>query len=442
MTQCNGLLSIVVSFSKCVIMRNKFLLVPVVLLLASIAGIFFPGCVKDKCTNHYYYWEPVYKTKAEARANIKNNPSQSIERPGKIYVYGNYIFLNEIDKGIHIIDNSNPSSPQNIAFINIPGNLDMAVKGNVLYADFYTDLVAINISNPQQVIVTKFIESMFPERAWDSGFSQDSGKVIVDWIRRDTTVAVSCGGTNGFFGRPKRNDVVFLSSQMASSGGDAAATPFGAGGSMARFTVVNNYMYAVSNSALNVVSIANVADPVFSNKVNIGWNIETIYPFNNRLFMGSNTGMFIYDIGNPVSPVKLGGFSHARVCDPVIADNSYAYVTLRSGTTCQGFNNQLDVLDITNITNPILKKTYPLTNPHGLSKDGNTLLICDGKEGVKFFNAADINNITLFKTISGAETYDVITQNGWALVVAKDGLYQYDFSSLSNIKLLSKLNVK
>jgi hypothetical protein len=152
--------------------------------------------------------------------------------------------------------------------------------------------------------------------------------------------------------------------------------------------------------------------------------------------------MFVYDISNPTNPTQLSTFQHARSCDPVIADNTYAYVTLRSGTVCQGFSNQLDILDITNINNPILKKTYQLTNPHGLSKDGNTLIVCDGKDGVKFYNAADINSIQLMKTIKESETYDVIAFNNWALVVAKDGLYQYDYGDLNNIRQLSKLSVK
>ena len=100
---------------------------------------------------------------------------------------------------------------------------------------------------------------------------------------------------------------------------------------MARFTIVNNHLYAVSNSALNVVSIVNGADPVFTNKVQMTWGIETLYPFNNRLFIGSTTGMFIFDIANPTNPVQLGTFSHARKCDPVIADNTNAFVTLRTG---------------------------------------------------------------------------------------------------------------
>jgi len=414
-------------------------------MTSTLALLFvFNSCVKDNCTRHYTYWEPVYRTKDQVRANIKNNSPREIERPGKIYIRGNYIFLNEIDRGIHIIDNTNKSAPKNIAFIDIPGNLDMAVKGNILYADIYTDLVAIDITTPQQIVVKKFTENIFPERFYSNGFSPNPTMLIADWVRKETTIKVDCGGSGGIFGGIKTADVFLSYSSGANSplSITAGASPFGAGGSMARFTIVNNYLYAASESALNVVSIVNGADPTFSNKVQLGAGIETLYPFNNRLFIGSNTGMFIYDINNPTNPVKLGTFTHAKSCDPVIADNNNAFITLRSGTSCNVTTEQLDVLDITNLTSPVLLRTYPMTNPHGLAKDGNTLIICDGRDGLKFYNAADVKNLSLQKQITGLDTYDVIAFNGWALVVAKDGLYQYDYSSIANVNLISKMNVK
>ena len=65
--------------------------------------------------------------------------------PGKIYFKEGYIFINEELKGIHVIDNRNPENPQNIGFIEIPGNVDIAIKNNTLYADSYIDLGAIDI---------------------------------------------------------------------------------------------------------------------------------------------------------------------------------------------------------------------------------------------------------------------------------------------------------
>lgn len=84
---------------------------------------------------------------------------------GKVFVLGNYIFLNEIDKGVHIIDNKNPSAPVNKYFVAIPGNLDLAVKGNTLYADSYRDLLTLDISDPDNVQVKKTIENIFPAKA-------------------------------------------------------------------------------------------------------------------------------------------------------------------------------------------------------------------------------------------------------------------------------------
>src|SRR3954469_6088108 len=116
-----------------------------------LAALMLQSCLKDNCTRTYTIYTPVYKTSAEVRANIKSGAARQIENPGKLVVLGNYIFLNEIDKGIHIIDNANPSAPVNRYFIDIPGNIDIAIKGNTLYADLYTDLLTLDISNPASI---------------------------------------------------------------------------------------------------------------------------------------------------------------------------------------------------------------------------------------------------------------------------------------------------
>ena len=87
------------------------------LVLIGLICLCFNSCFKDKATKRYIYYKPVYKTKAEVQANMKSAPAQAIESPGKLFVKDNYIFLNELNKGVHIIDYSTPSSPKNIAFI-------------------------------------------------------------------------------------------------------------------------------------------------------------------------------------------------------------------------------------------------------------------------------------------------------------------------------------
>jgi hypothetical protein len=399
------------------------------------------GCFKDfvQRTYTYTYYKPVYKTTAEVRLNIKSNAPQPIERPGKIFLLGNYIFLNEIDKGVHVINNSDPSHPVISAFIDIPGNMDIAVKDNILYADLYTDVAAIDISNPQNAVLKKIVEGVFPHRYYNSGFLADSTKVIATWEKRDTTITEDVNVQRWL--QEDRTFFMAYAASGSSGGSTASIAPYGIGGSMARFTLANNRLYTVSNTDLDVFNVSVAADPQAVTTKNIGWSIETIFPLMNQLFIGSQSGMYVYDISNPDNPVQSGQFSHVTSCDPVIADQNFAYVTLRSGTACQGFTNELDILKLNNSNDPSLVKVYQFSNPHGLAKDGSTLFICDGNAGVKIFDASDVMNLKAIKQINDVQAYDVIAFNGRALVVAADGLYQYSYADLSNVRLLSKIAV-
>ncbi len=410
-----------------------------VLVMLIVIGFTSGGCFKDKLTRTYTILTPVYDTKANVVANIKSNIPVTVKKPGKLYIYGKYIFLNEIDKGVHIIDNENPSNPINVAFINIPGNLDIAVKGNTLYADFYADLLAIDIANPLQAKVEKMLPQIFPERQYENGFVPDPTLVIVDWLKKDTTVEVDRNG--GIFGGWGCAACSFLSADALSGGGKSMSSAPGIAGSMSRFAVVNEFMYAVNQSALQTISVSTANDPQLVKSDNMGWSIETIFPFKDKLFIGSSSGMFIYNIANPSAPERLGNFSHARACDPVIADDDYAFVTLRDGSTCAGTSNQLDIVDVRNILYPNLVKTYQLTNPFGLAKDGNYLFICDGRDGLKVYDASSVNNLILIKHIQGMEAYDVIAWNKRLLLVTDKGLRQYDYSNIGNIRLLSTISV-
>lgn len=410
-------------------MKRSIFKTTLFILLLSVS--LFSSCLKDSITRTYSVYEPIYISKAVAVNNIKANAPTPVEKPGKIYVLGNYIFLNEVDKGVHVIDNSDPAQPLNKYFIPIPGNIDIAVKGGILYADMFTDLIAVDISNPANIQVKKVIEHVFPARVYNNGFVGDSNRIITGWVKKDTTINVST--SNNYY--------LFAQNTVSSAGQNAATIPTGIAGSMARFSLVNNFLYAVTDRELNVIDVSLPANPIFSNMVQVGWRIETIYPFQDKLFIGSQTGMFIYSLADPAHPSYISQFTHLTACDPVIASDSVAYVTLRTGRTCAGTLNQLDILNVQNVQTPFLIKSYPLTNPQGLSKSGNSLFICDGNGGLKVFNASDPNNLQLLQTISGIDAYDIITIGNTAIVVATDGLYQYNFANTSNLVLLSKIGI-
>jgi hypothetical protein len=299
--------------------------------------------------------------------------------------------------------------------------------------------VAIDITNPANISVKKIVDFVFPERLYSGGFVGDNSKVIIDWRRVDTTITETCEKqSNAWY---LRSDVFFGAANASGPAAASSGPSTGMGGSMARFTIVNNYMYSVDRHSLKSISISNPSDPVVAGEMNAGWDIETIYPFKNKLFLGSMGGMFIFDITDPAHPVSQGNFIHARACDPVIADDNYAFVTLRAGTSCGPTTNELQVINVQNLQSPSLVKTYAMTGPQGLSKDDQILFICDGTAGLKVYNAADVQNLQLLKTLSGMEPVDVIAYAHRAMVVAKDGLYQYDYTDVSNIRLLSKITI-
>lgn len=423
---------------------QTLLMLPLFLMIA------MSSCKKDKCeqTITYKTYEPVYMSYEELRAAVKTEAPQPLKNPGKIYILGNYLFVNEIDKGIHVFDNTNPSSPQNISFIKIPGNMDLAAKGNSLYADSYIDLVELNIANPQNVTVTKRVEGALPDRIFTNGYYSDDTKgVVIEWAEKMVTEKLSnnCNGNGGgYWGRgPWMEGDVFMSN--SSPGGvvinKSSGVP-GMGGSMARFTIANNTLYAVDQYSLRMFSITGGLSSL--GKTSVGRNIETISPYNNHLFIGSTNGMFIYNISNPTSPVYVSTYIHGTACDPVVVDDNYAYITLRSGTPCNTTLNQLEVVDIQNLSSPTLSHTVQLNNPHGLGKDGNTLFICDGTAGLKVFDAANPTTISSKPVVqvSNIQATDVIPFNKRLLMIGSDGLYQYDYSNVQNISLLSRIPVE
>jgi len=196
-------------------------------------------------------------------------------------------------------------------------------------------------------------------------------------------------------------------------------------------------MYAVTTHDLNVIDITNSADPLFVKKRNIGFDIETIFPYNNQLFIGAGSSMSVYSLQDPANPTQQSWNGHWCSRDPVVADDKYAYVTLHEANGCNGLINQLEIYSLATPNTPVLVKEYPMTRPMGLSKDGDLLFVCDN--GLKVYDVKNVAAIKLLKHVPGINTYDVIAYGNIAYVVTKDGLYQYDYSDTDNIRLLSKL---
>lgn len=419
------------------------------LLLAPLVWI--DTACTDQCTETHVFrrYTPVTLTLDQIRRGVVVEAARTLSKPGKIYTKDGYLLINELKEGIHIIDNRNPAAPQFVAFLRIPGNGDMAIRDNVLYADSYMDLVALDIRDPKAIREINRVQNVFTSGTFEGGgwwFNAQNVTLSDQRVEYVTeTVKTNCEGVsqqNRWWGWGYTDVQSFASASPT----NAPVGTNGTAGSMARFALYSNFLYTVSQSDMQLFNIQTPETPRASSRVNLGGGIETVFPYKDKLFIGSSTGMIIYDNKNPAAPVRMSVFQHARVCDPVVVNGDIAYVTLRSGNSCGGFTNQLDVVDIKDLFNPKLLKSYPMEDPHGLGVDFPNVFIAEGGHGLKSFDATDALNVKQLQSLTGMDGYDVIPLGRYAgvetlLMIGKDGLFQYDYSNPAQLKLLSKITV-
>jgi hypothetical protein len=400
------------------------------ILVFLLSGLLF-SC-EDIITTTYTYrtMMPVYLEMSDVRAKtITVEPPIPLDNPGKIYIYKDYLLINEPTKGIHILDNTFPSSPVNLSFIPIEGNVDLAINSDILYADNYVDLLAFDISKITNIKLVKRVENVFNHL-----YQHATGKIITF---KDTVITTE-GPRWETFGWAIRTDMAFTANMAK------ASQSYGTGGSMARFTLMDGHLYAVDETTLRVFDVNNPAEPKFIKPIDLGWGIETIFPFQQKLFIGSNRGMHIYDASTPQSPTRMAVYEHVLACDPVVVNEKHAFVTLRSGNFCVNNINELQVIDITNPYKPLLIKSYPMLNPHGLGLAGEYLYVAEGKHGMKSFKINDVRAIdkNQLEFLQDMKSVDLIPGPKSLIVIGEDGVCQYDYSTPSKLKKLSCIQVK
>ncbi|MDC0231575.1 hypothetical protein OAK19_06370, partial [Aureispira] len=346
--------------------------------------------------------------------------SQELKNPGKIYIKDDMILINEMGKGIHLVYNANPAEPKKVGFIKIPGNIDVAMKDDIIYADNYMDLVTLNTKTGEIKRVKNAFKTFEKER-------------------REHLLAINNGAEPIGI---KGTQFQAVSNGTPTSGGN----PTGVGGSMARFTIVGNTLYVLDGNKMIIFDITNPSSPIKIKEMPLDFTVETIFPHENQLFIGGTEGMYIYDNTDPQNPLFLSKFEHAVACDPVVVSGDFAYVTLRSGGPCKRAINQLDVVNISDLNNPTLVSNIQMHNPHGLSVKDNILFLCDGNQGLKVFdvtNKSQILDNLKFADHDIRKAYDVISNpdNGTLIVVGLEGIFQYDAMNPEKPERISEITI-
>ncbi len=222
--------------------------------------------------------------------------------------------------------------------------------------------------------------------------------------------------------------------------GSSAAANTGKNGSLTRFTVAGNYLYGVDNHYLYTYDLSNPKVPVKVATNSVNFEIETIYAYKTSLFLGTRTGLYIYSIANPALPQLSGLAQHARSCDPVVANDSIAYVTLKGSTSCGSVTSGLYVHNVKNLLTPTLITTIPLDDPEGLGIQDSALYVCCNSSGLKVFNISSGYSPLLKLTFTDGIYKDVIPYQKTLICYITKGLILYDITDPLQPVLIKRIN--
>ena len=431
------------------------------LLTLLCAALCFTGCLEETCNESRIVigFEPVTTSAGEWRSNSNFfcGVGQPICTASGFYVYQDYLLVVEENKGLHIYDNSNPANPTPITFMEAPGGQGLAVRNDILYLNQYTDLVAFSLADPTKPELVGRTTDVFEPY---SVFAQvlPDGDFVVDWVESGERRTLTCQDPNFRNAWFAEGDVRFASGRatlfnnLSSTSADFASSGAGGGevvgqgGSLARFTINQGTLYAVDESRLKVFDLTDAANPVYADQVNLGWGIETIFPYEDKLFVGARNGMHIYSVATPTAPEHLSTFEHVLNCDPVVVHDDKAYVTLWGGRDCGSTGDQLEIIDVSDARNPVSLEITPMTNSHGLAVADGKLFLCAQWEGLKVFdlrsNGLLGDELDHQADINARDVIALPRQNNLIVLgYADDGIQQYRYADDGQLSPLSHLNL-
>jgi hypothetical protein len=187
--------------------------------------------------------------------------------------------------------------------------------------------------------------------------------------------------------------------------------------------------------------VSSPTNPYSLGEFTTSWDIETIFPWKNYLFLGGREGVYVYSVTNPAFPRQVGQFVHARSYDPVVVQEPYAYVTLRDGWFDEGPLSRFEILALNNLSDMTVVKTIGMDGPYGLDVAGQYAYVCDGTSGMKIFDITNPTNMSDIpqKIIKPFDSYDVIVSGDLMIGTGNGGVRLYSVTNALAPVLLKML---
>lgn len=406
-------------------------------LLLAVAGIglLAASCTKTKgeITMTYHKASAVYADLDEIRQTPLVTSPKAINDPGKIFIGDKFILIGEKEEGIHVYDNTNPNSPVAASFIQLPMTREFYVDGDYIYAEGHYDFIKISMVDLYNPSLVSRVEYAFGEP-----HQNDQGEEIIGFNYETVTETFELGSPEAqsleestYLYYDYQDNLLPVSSVPSSFVGAGGTVK----GTMNKITTMNSYAYVVGNAEV-FVFLDNTNQMQMVNRISTqSSEIETIYPYNDYLYLGAQSSMELLNTDNPEHPCHVSTYWHQTACDPVLPSGNVAYLTLRSADNsgCSGDDNTLEIIDMTNETEPSQLNSITMASPYGMGIDGNYLWVGQGSNGLTLLNNTDPTNPTVIKTFSNV-AYDVIPNpyQANAIYVTGDNgmeLYTVDYNA-------------
>ncbi len=331
------------------------------------------------------------------------------EVAGKIFMEGSVLYVVHPGIAVERFDLSSLDNIQSIGVVRVPGITDAVARGQYLFANSFEDLVLFKFdSETGDELELDRIENMFPEKV-----SEAPNSLNLAWFKTADEAQQS-----------------FITAGQS--------PPDINSGSMNALALFGQTVYGVNRNSLNTIAFDVTAPKnamlLVTDEQQIGnGDLETASVNEQALYLGAQMGMHIFDLEDPEFPRHVSSYRHRRSCDPVAVQDEIAFITQRDGRDCSGTVNQLDVVDISNPNRPFSIAKYQLTNPHGLAIQQDLLLVCDGRDGLKVFDATNPKRLLQRTHLDGFFAYDVLYDpaNKIAIVSVSNGFRLYGMENPS-----------
>jgi hypothetical protein len=334
-----------------------------------------------------------------------------IVSPVNIYSCDTLLLVSDAQVGIHVYSVADRAHPRAMFSIPLEGNSGCAMAGGVIYANSYESIIAMRIVGDTSYEVTRVLTGtpMYFNDYYPMG---------------DDVGMFNCVPPLGC-----------VSDAPVAAGGSETG---GVGGSYALFAVVDSFLYYVSGYDVVTMDIRSPESPVELSHTYIGWSIETIFPTQSHLFIGGAMGMYVLDRSTPASPRMIGQVQHFQSCDPVVVQDTVAYVTLRGGNTCGANRDELMSVSITDPANPTILQELDVTTPYGLAVRDTLLYLAKGDNGFGLFSVSNPRNMTPIASMI-TPSRDFIWLGATLFVMGSDRITIFDVTDPATPAMVSEI---